>query len=301
MSAQASPKSDRRRIVQSMATTDEVVLAISDLRLDVSPRIIPIDLEHARMLAELDQALPPILVHAETMMVIDGHQRVFAAKLRGRTSIRAQLFEGTEEEAFILAVRANTTHCKPLSLAERVQAAARILAGTLRLSDRAIGEICGISPHTVAKRRRAAPACEQEHRVGKDGRIRPLCTELARHHAAALMAMFPGKSNRSIANDVGLSEGTVRLVRKETESGAAVNVGRSTRDNATTQPSDGHSVASAPKPVQLRCVRCASWLEEYLGSDAADLVASVPLAERPRVIIEALRIFERNSGLTGRR
>ena len=139
------------------APLEERVVSIADLSFGQSPRIVPEDIDHARMLAEVNQVLPPILVNAETMVVIDGRHRVLAARLRGETSIRASLFHGTDDQAYLLGVRANTTHGKPLSLPERLQAASRILKTTPSTSDRTIARVCGLSPRTVAARRTGDP------------------------------------------------------------------------------------------------------------------------------------------------
>lgn len=146
MSTRASANRASQQTVEELAPTNEVAVAISALSFGQSPRLVPEDLDHARTLAEVGQALPPILVHGDTKVVIDGRHRVLAARLRGETSIRAQLFHGSEDEAFLLGVRANTTHGKPLSLAERIWAASRILSTKPELSDRVIASICGLSP-----------------------------------------------------------------------------------------------------------------------------------------------------------
>ncbi len=83
------------------APNDEVVLEISALSFGESPRLVPDDLDHAHMLAEVNQQLPPIVVHAETLSVIDGRHRVRAAQLRGERTIRAQLFHGDPSEAYL--------------------------------------------------------------------------------------------------------------------------------------------------------------------------------------------------------
>ena len=130
MSTRASANRASQQTVEELAPTNEVAVAISALSFGQSPRLVPEDLDHARTLAEVGQALPPILVHGDTKVVIDGRHRVLAARLRGETSIRAQLFHGSE----------------PLSLAERIWAASRILSTKPELSDRVIASICGLSP-----------------------------------------------------------------------------------------------------------------------------------------------------------
>src|SRR5215204_7137150 len=59
-----------------------------------SPRQAGVDLEHTRMLAGIDERLPPIIVHRSTMRVIDGAHRLGAALLRGDEMIEVRFFDG---------------------------------------------------------------------------------------------------------------------------------------------------------------------------------------------------------------
>jgi ParB-like chromosome segregation protein Spo0J len=189
------------------------MIRISDLRLGESLRLLPEDLAHARLLAEVGEKSPPIFVHAETLEVIEGHHRVLAARLRGKTTIRARLFHGSREEAFLVAVRSNATHGKPLSLPERLLAASRILRTHPTLSDAEIADVCGLSPGTVASRRKKGEILNQHLNVSTDGSKRQLSSQLARQQAAEMMLAFPNESNRRIARETGLSETTVRDIR----------------------------------------------------------------------------------------
>jgi len=198
------------------SASEEVVVPISSLHFGESPRLVPEDLEHARVLAEIERGvLPPILVQAETMTVIAGRHLVLAARLRGDSSIRVQMFHGNKEEAFMLAVKSNAGHGKPLSLPERLTAASHILERRPGLSDRKIASICGLSPKTVADRRKLAPKAVPGARVREAGGTRRLSSQITRAKAAELMRAFPGESNRKIAREVGLSEATVRDVRRQ--------------------------------------------------------------------------------------
>ena len=200
---------------------EEIVVPISSLHFGESPRLVPEDLEHARMLAEIERGvLPPILVQAETMTVIAGRHLVLAARLRGDSSIRAQMFHGNKDEAFILAVRSNSAHGKPLSLSERLTAASQVLERRPGLSDRKIASICGLSSKTVADRRTLTSKAVHRADVRETGGTRRLTSQVTREKAAELMRAFPGESNRKIAREVGLSEATVRDVRRRMERGS---------------------------------------------------------------------------------
>ena len=75
---------------------DRVHLPIEELLPADSPRLEGEDLEHIRSLAELTDELPPILVHRQTMRVIDGMHRMKAAMLRGERTIEATFYDGNE-------------------------------------------------------------------------------------------------------------------------------------------------------------------------------------------------------------
>lgn len=195
-------------------------IAVSSLRPADSPRF-DIDPEHVRRLAESDAEFQPILVHRETMRVVDGMHRVRAVKLRGRQTIAAQWFEGDEREAFLLAVESNVRHGLPLSREERKHAALRILRYHPDWSDRSIAKMSGLSAKSVgAIRQQSSEGRPQpEVRIGCDGRARPSSTAAGRAVAAEVIRQNPAASLREIARQAGISVGTARDVRRRLASG----------------------------------------------------------------------------------
>lgn len=192
-----------------------VTLPIGELRPADSPRSAGESEEHARVLAESENELPPIVVHRQTMRVIDGAHRLRAAELRGERTIRARLFDGSAIDAFVLAVEANTSHGLPLSRADRTAAAERIIRSHPEWSDRAIARVTGIAARTVGviRRRASGGSGQLPTRIGRDGRTRPLSTADGRRLAAGLLESNPHSSLRQIAAAAGISTGTVRDVR----------------------------------------------------------------------------------------
>lgn len=192
------------------------VLPLSALRMGDSPRLSGPDEEHAETLAQTEDRLAPILVHRPSMQIIDGMHRVRAASLRGEREVEARLFDGDEKTAFVLAVTSNVAHGLPLTLADRTQAAARILGFFPDWSDRAIARATGLSAPTVAAiRRRSTVNSEQSNvRLGRDGRARPVNSAEGRRLAGELIARYPNASLREIARKAGVSPATVRDVRR---------------------------------------------------------------------------------------
>lgn len=197
-----------------------VLLEIENLQTSDSPRLGGVDEEHVRLIADTEEALPPITVHRSTLKVIDGTHRLRAAAARGDTLIRARFFDGTEDEAFIYSVKANNAHGLPLTTADRRVAVARVLQVHPEWSDRAVASVVGVSAHTVGKVRCATASSSQlDGRVGRDGRVRPMNTAEGRRKAGELMRDRPDASLREIAGEVGLSLGTVNDVRRKLQQG----------------------------------------------------------------------------------
>lgn len=190
-------------------------IPVAKLRPGDSPRLTGQDEDHSQSLAEIEGTLPPILVHAETMRVIDGSHRVRAAMIAGKTHVYARTFRGSEEDAFVEAVRTNVTHGKPLKRMEREAAAQRILASHPDWSDRAIADVCAVSARTVAslRRRASADGTQLNTRVGRDGRSRPVDASDGRRRAAAVLSRNPDASLREIARQANISPATARDVK----------------------------------------------------------------------------------------
>lgn len=256
-----------------------VTLEIGSLVIDDSPRIGGEDEAHTRLLLEASEQLPPIVVHRATMRVIDGVHRLQAAKLRGATTIDALLFEGDADAAFLYAVWANITHGLPLSLADRLAAAERIIASHPEWSDRAIAATAGLSPSTVRQVRERAVGDGSTHaqvRVGRDGRLRPLSAAGGRQRAAALLAEQPQASLRTIAAAAGISIGTARDVRRRFLGGEDPVPVRSAAANRATGGTKQVREPSAllgmlRRDPSLRYSERGRWLIRWFESHVAQL------------------------------
>ncbi len=186
-----------------------------------SPRTSGENSRHIEFLSGLSHTLPPIIVHRPTMRVIDGMHRFRVSILQGDNSISVQFFDGSIEEAFVLAMQLNSTNCLPLSAAERSSAAKRILKAFEHWSNAKIAAICGISDKTVARmRRRSATNFSMPlSRVGKDGRVRPIDPARGRLRAGQLLVESPDAPLREIAEAAGIAVGTASDVRQRVRQG----------------------------------------------------------------------------------
>lgn len=171
---------------------------------------------HVAAMAQSPQALPPILIHSSTMRVIDGVHRLAVAQRLGQRFIAAYFFDGSEADAFALAVHLNVAHGLPLSLEEKRNAAQQLLRLTPEISDRAVGLITGLSNKTVARVRQRSPHTNLAEgcRLGRDGKLRPVNPTLGRERAAAVITTSPEMSLREVAQIAGVSVSTVRSVRR---------------------------------------------------------------------------------------
>jgi hypothetical protein len=223
-----------------------VRVAISSLRFADSPRSTGVNLEHARMLAESDLALVPIVVDRRTMRIIDGAHRVHAAALRGETEVSARFFDGSADEAFVLAVRTNIAHGLPLSLSDRKAAAARIAAIRPQWSDRMIASVTGLAPGTVASTRGCptGQVGQLDARLGRDGRVRSRNSTEGRRLASEIIVSNPHFSLRRIAAVAGISPETVRNVRERLRRGESPFPASQERP-AREEP------ATAPAPIDV--------------------------------------------------
>ncbi|MFE3652083.1 ParB/RepB/Spo0J family partition protein [Streptomyces sp. NPDC059152] len=185
------------------------------LNIEHSPRRAGLDIGHVRLLTESATASPPIVVQRGTLRVVDGVHRVRAAQRLGRDTIEARFFEGTDEDAFVLAVELNSSHGLPLSLGDRTAAANRILATHAAWSDRRIARVTGLSPTTVGSLRKRVTV-QNGHldtRMGSDGRVRPLDSASGRRVAGQVLTEQPELSLRQVAKLAGVAPSTVRDVR----------------------------------------------------------------------------------------
>ncbi|WP_198165202.1 ParB/RepB/Spo0J family partition protein [Nocardia fusca] len=195
--------------------------------------------DHIKMLAELDDQLPPLIVHRPTMHIIDGEHRLKAAIERGRDSVAVRFFDGNTSDAFALAVHANVTHGLALLVGERKAAAARLLVSHPYWSDRMIARIAGLSHKTVGTiRRRSTGSALQLHsgRLGLDGKIRRPEMVERRRTARRLIEQNPQMSLRQLAAAADISVGTARDVRNQCLAEQSGDSGQTRADTASVDP-----------------------------------------------------------------
>jgi hypothetical protein len=178
-----------------------VKVPLASIRDSYTPRKTGANERHIEILTQSPTPLPPIVIHRTSMRVIDGVHRLRATQLRGENTIAAKFYEGSDAEAFVLAVHLNVTHGLPLTLSERKTAARRVLLSHPHWSDRSIGLVAGVSNKTVAKLRECATE-EDSHldlRLGRDGKTRPISPVDGRRRAAEFISTNPDASLREIA------------------------------------------------------------------------------------------------------
>jgi hypothetical protein len=110
------------------------------------------------------------------------------------------------------------------------------------------------------------------------------------------MIAFPNDSNRSIGRRVGISEGTVRAIRRQ--------LGRDT-DALSTNPAPVPPTASGhprERPTSSSGLQFSAWLVAHAISEASwtDLVADLPLSECPGLIVTVRSISESWGALVAR-
>lgn len=250
-------------------------VAIEDLAAGDSPRLGGIDDAHVARLIECDAELPPIVVHRQTMRVIDGMHRLTAAMRKGHGAVDVTYFDGDDYEAFLLAVELNVKHGLPLSLQDRKAAVRRILAASTNLSDRAIAMKAGLSDKTVAKIRASSRADfpKVDTRRGRDGHLYWVDGSDRRQQVVQLIAKHPGASLREIATAAGVSPTTVSNIRKRLSTGG-------NRGSAKPRPVSASHVSGKGSPAADMDIK------EALGRLCAD--PSVRAKESGRAVLRWL-------------
>ncbi|WP_381790187.1 ParB/RepB/Spo0J family partition protein [Streptomyces niveus] len=192
---------------------------ITSLKEADSLRSHGVDMRHVEVLAENADTLPPIVVHRATMQVVDGMHRLHALKIRKYPTIGVRYFDGTSQEAFLVAVESNTKHGLPLSLSDRKKAALRILGNSPQWSDRAVASQVGLDHKTVGVIRRTLGdhSAQPDVRIGRDGKAHPLSAVAGRVTAEQAIVRNPQITLRDIAKLSGISAETARHVRKNVE------------------------------------------------------------------------------------
>lgn len=245
---------------------------IGSLSVAGSPRAAPEDAGHVAVLAAAPGPLPPIVVHRATRRVIDGRHRVKVARLAGRPTIAARFFDGSDADAFVLAVKLNTVHGLPLTLAERKAAAGRIIGSHPQWSDRMIAATAGLAPGTVAAiRKTLAGDGAGDTRIGQDGRGRPVNGAEGRRLASELITQNPALSLRAVARAAGISHETVRDVRNRLSRGESPvpQQNRRGRANATVRLAERRADAGPTARVLPVPSRDAGVVVERLRRDPA--------------------------------
>ena len=151
-------------------------LPLDTIRLDggTQPRAA-IDPETVAEYAERMRAgdrFPPVQVYSDGTdhWLSDGFHRVKAAIEAGQTTIQAEVWEGTRDDAFWMSLAANKDHGLRRSNDDKVRAVTLALKTKPSLSDRQIADHVGVSHEMVRKHRPTVNGCQSDLRTGKDGR-----------------------------------------------------------------------------------------------------------------------------------
>jgi ParB-like chromosome segregation protein Spo0J len=241
--------------VRMAEESPEISIPVSSLAPAFHLRQSGTDAAHVRLLADAASSakLPAILVQKCSSRIIDGMHRVEVAKLRGEWRINARLVDCSDEEALVLAIRSNTLHGLPLSKADRISSAKRILANHPDWSDRALAGIAGLSARSIASLRNSATgeASLPIKRLGRDGKRRPVVASEGRRRAAEYINAHPEASLRQVARETDVSIGTVHDVRERLRRGT-LHLAKEPECLAGQVASDSTSATATPQASPAR-------------------------------------------------
>lgn len=115
---------------------------------------------------------PPVVVFRDRQGVLwlaDGFHRCAAAEHAGVAELAADVREGGRRDALLYAAKANAEHGLRRTNADKRRAVLLVLAAFPKMSDRKIGEACGVDNKTVAAARRAQAPSEEIPQSSDDG------------------------------------------------------------------------------------------------------------------------------------
>ena len=282
-----------------LATPREI--AIASLTQGASLRETPLSRDHVARLVASGGHWPPLLVHRDDLVVIDGQHRLAAAIELKLVTTAVVLHDGPPDDAFMEALQANASHGLPLTLRERRSAAFRVLAIHPEWSDRKIARTCGLSSGTTRRVRASAdrsaggPVIPITRRLGADGKYRPATPGEIRTRVAETISQRPDASLRAIAVQTGCSPATVLAVRQSThqvrsEVSAPSIVGVDGSESTTRVPSklwqSDSACASSESSREF-----AEWFDRTTldPRESSRYLESVPLSRIYEVVDEALR------------
>jgi len=238
-------------LMSAVEQLPEVSVPVDSLVPGFHLRMAGTDAAHVRLLADAAGSveLPPILVQKSGMRIIDGMHRVEVAKLRGECAIRARIVDCSDEKALVLAVKSNTLHGLPLTRADRISSAKRILAAHPDWSDRKVAGIAGLSGKSIASLRNSSAGGAQFYgkRLGRDGKRRPVVAAEGRLRAAEYVRAHPEASVRQIASETDVSLGTAHDVQQKIRRGVDLRVAELSPGGAQAAPAP--AAPAAPPPV----------------------------------------------------
>ena len=260
----------------------EVSVPISSLLPAFYLRQAGTDAAHVRLLADAASSvkLPSILVQKRSSRIIDGMHRIEVAKLRGEWQISARIVDCTDEEALVLAVKANTLHGLPLSRADRISGAKRILTSHPDWSDRAVAGITGLSAKSIASLRPSEPGDAQANvkRLGRDGKRRPVVAGEGRRRAAEYINAHPEASLREVARETDVSLGTVHDVRERIRRGVlrATDEPERRTEQCSDKPPVNEGLRVVPPPRSLPVRRGTTSTQQLAWSAISPKLTSDP-------------------------
>ena len=185
---------DEQNANQHPAGGEWIPIHAIEVRRGLTPRAHEAPAEVAEAYATAWDALPPITVQRDTLILIDGYHRMLAAPLRISDLIRAVQVDVSEDELADEAVRLNVAHGVRLSAEERQRAVRGMLKRHPDWSNGRIAEWCGASERTVVTVRGKMLASQEiaatKQRLGADGRVQPDrkapgVAQIAPHHPSS--------------------------------------------------------------------------------------------------------------------
>lgn len=151
----------------------------TQIRAEIDPQVVSDYAEAMRA----GEKFPPLEVFEGTdkggikiYFLGDGWHRALAYQENGDVTVPAHIHEGGKAEAIAYALSANARHGLKRCTADKIKAVRVAFERFAGMSDRAIAELCAVSPTFVGKHRPQLSTVDSCQRKGMDGRTRSLPT-----------------------------------------------------------------------------------------------------------------------------
>ena len=235
--------------------TDELTLGQITADPEVQPRVKLNDRAVTRYQTDMQHGVVfmaiVVFFDGAKYWLADGFHRLAAAKLAGLKTIRAEIRDGSRDDALEFANNANATHGLPLTNADKRRIVDRMMRSRKwnEKSDKAIAKVAGVSDRFVASRKKKLPA--------NGSQTRRRVTRMGTTFEMEVSKIGQAQKNRATAKEAAADAAAApqeqaKQTPTQGDQSAPADEGFSSTTPIGAQPkqSEGSQLAAASRPVE---------------------------------------------------